>query len=240
MAESKKVALITGANKGLGLEIARQLGREGVTVVIGARDEAKGQASADTLTAEGIDAHAVKIDVTNADDVAALPAYFEKNFGALDILINNAGVMTERGGVTTPEILRSTYEANVIGPFAVTQALLPLLKASPAGRIVNHSSILGSLTVNSLPDQIATEWLAPAYNSSKAALNMLTVIQARQVADTKIKVNAAHPGWVKTDLGTDDAPMEIADGAKTAVRLALLPDDGPTGGYFHGADTLPW
>jgi short-subunit dehydrogenase len=240
MAGTKKVALITGANKGLGLEIARQLGREGVTVVIGARDIAKGQTAANTLQAEGLDAHAVKIDVTSAEDIAALPAFFATKFGGLDILINNAGVMKEREGEVNAETLRSTFEANVIGPFAVTQALLPLLKASPAGRIVNHSSILGSLTVNSAPDQISTEWLAPAYNSSKAALNMLTIIQARQLADTKIKVNAAHPGWVKTDLGTDAAPMETPDGAKTAVRLALLPEDGPSGGYFHMNDTLPW
>jgi len=240
MAGTKKVALITGANKGLGLEIARQLGREDVTVVIGARDIAKGQTAANTLQAEGLDAHAVKIDVTSAEDIAALPAFFATKFGGLDILINNAGVMKEREGEVNAETLRSTFEANVIGPFAVTQALLPLLKASPAGRIVNHSSILGSLTVNSAPDQISTEWLAPAYNSSKAALNMLTIIQARQLADTKIKVNAAHPGWVKTDLGTDAAPMETPDGAKTAVRLALLPEDGPSGGYFHMNDTLPW
>jgi len=240
MAGTKKVALITGANKGLGLEIARQLGREDVTVVIGARDIAKGQTAANTLQAEGLDAHAVKIDVTSAEDIAALPAFFATKFGGLDILINNAGVMKEREGEVNAETLRSTFEANVIGPFAVTQALLPLLKASPAGRIVNHSSILGSLTVNSAPDQISTEWLAPAYNSSKAALNMLTIIQARQLADTKIKVNAAHPGWVKTDLGTDAAPMETTDGAKTAVRLALLPEDGPSGGYFHMNDTLPW
>lgn len=240
MAGTKKVALITGANKGLGLEIARQLGREGVTVVIGARDIAKGQTAANTLQAERLDAHAVKIDVTSAEDIAALPAFFATKFGGLDILINNAGVMKEREGEVNAKTLRSTFEANVIGPFAVTQALLPLLKASPAGRIVNHSSILGSLTVNSAPDQISTEWLAPAYNSSKAALNMLTIIQARQLADTKIKVNAAHPGWVKTDLGTDAAPMETPDGAKTAVRLALLPEDGPSGGYFHMNDTLPW
>ena len=237
MAEIKKVALITGANKGLGLEIARQLGREGVTVVIGARDAAKGQAAADTLKAEGIDARAVKIDVTNADDITALPAAFPDG---LDILVNNAGVMEEMVSPADVDTLRRTYETNVFAPFAITQTLLPLLKASPAGRIVNHSSILGSLTVNSAPDQVATEWLAPAYNSSKAALNMLTVIQARHLGDTKIKVNAAHPGWVKTDLGTEAATMEIVDGAKTAVRLALLPDDGPTGGYFHGNDTLPW
>lgn len=236
---TNKVALITGANKGLGLEIARQLGQQGVTVVIGARDEAKGNAAADTLRGEGLDAYAVKLEVTDADSVAALPAYFQQKFGRLDILVNNAGVFLDQNGATADN-LRKTYETNVIAPYIVTETLLPLLKASPAGRIVNHSSILGSLTIVGTSDQISNDFLAPAYLSSKSALNMLTVIAARQLKDTKIKVNAAHPGWVKTEMGTDAAPMEITDGAKTAVRLALLPDDGPTGGFFHLNDTLPW
>jgi NAD(P)-dependent dehydrogenase (short-subunit alcohol dehydrogenase family) len=236
---TNKVALITGANKGLGLEIARQLGQQGVTVVIGARDEAKGKAAAEILRGEDIDAHAVKLEVTNADDVAALPAYFQQKFGRLDILVNNAGVMLDQSG-TTADNLRKTYEANVIAPYVVTEALLPLLKASPAGRIVNHSSILGSLTIIGTSDQISDDFLAPAYLSSKTALNMLTVIAARQLKDTKIKINSAHPGWVKTDMGTDAAPMDVTDGAKTAVRLALLLEDGPTGGFFHLSDTLPW
>ncbi len=234
---TNKVALITGANKGLGLEIARQLGQQGITVVLSARDEAKGQTAAATLKAEGLDAHNVKLEVTNANDIAALPPYFEKNFGRLDILINNAGISLDKAGQPDAEAFRQTYETNVIAPWFIAQALLPLLQEAPAGRIVNHSSILGSLTMLSTEMRDAS-W--PAYNSSKAALNMLTVQLANAVRDTRIKVNAGHPGWVKTDMGGDDAPLEIVDGAKTAVALALLPDDGPTGGYFHLGQTLPW
>jgi NAD(P)-dependent dehydrogenase (short-subunit alcohol dehydrogenase family) len=235
----KKVALVTGANKGLGLEIARQLGKQGFTVVMGAR-EAKAEPAAKALKAEGVDARSLKLDVTNAEDIAALPAYFEKNFGRLDVLINNAGVLLDGGGsgTSSPEKLRATYETNVIAPYAITQALLPLIKKSPAGRIVNHSSVLGSLEMN------ASEKLggfnAPGYNSSKAALNMLTVLAANELKGTNVKINAAHPGWVKTDMGGAGAQLEIEDGAKTAVELATLPADGPTGGYFHLGKRLPW
>jgi NAD(P)-dependent dehydrogenase (short-subunit alcohol dehydrogenase family) len=237
MAAQNKVALITGANKGIGLEIARQLGKQGITVVIGSRDSGRGEAAAQTLKTEGINAYSVKLEVTNADDIAALPVYFKAQFGRLDILVNNAGVIAEQEGVTS-EVLRQTYEANVIAPFALTQALLPLLKASPSGRIVNQSSALGSLTLNASGDLPLT-WMLPGYNSSKAALNMLTVIQAAQLKDTPIKVNIAHPGSVKTDMNTQgDLTVEV--GAQTAVTLATLPDDGPTGGYFHLGETLPW
>jgi NAD(P)-dependent dehydrogenase (short-subunit alcohol dehydrogenase family) len=237
--QKNKVALITGANKGLGFEIARQLGQQGVTVVLGARDNAKAEEAAKKLKAEGVDAHAVKLDVTKEADVAALPAFFESKFGRLDILVNNAGVMLDFGGVTR-DTFRQTYETNVIAPYFITQALLPLLKAGPAGRIVNHSSVMGSMTAIGDPNRIPPEWALPAYCSSKAALNMLTVTTARTLEGTNVKVNSAHPGWVKTDMGSDQAPMEIIDGAKTAVALALLPDDGPTGGFFHMGENLPW
>ncbi len=237
MANAQKVALITGANKGLGLEIARQLGKQNITVILGSRDAGRGEAAAQTLKSEDIDAHTVKLEVTEPDDIAALPAYLEQNFGRLDILVNNAGVLAEQEGVT-PDVLRQTYEANVIAPYALTQALLPLLKASPAGRIVNQSSALGSLTLNASGDLPVT-WMLPAYNSSKAALNMLTVIQAALLKDTPVKVNAAHPGSVKTDMNQQgDLTVEV--GAQTAVTLATLPDDGPTGGFFHLGETLPW
>jgi NAD(P)-dependent dehydrogenase (short-subunit alcohol dehydrogenase family) len=233
----QQVALITGANKGLGLEIARQLGQQGLTVVLGAR-QGKAAAPAAALRAEGLDAHEVELDVTNAQDIATLPTFFETQFGRLDVLVNNAGVQLDEGADVSPDTLRQTYEANVIGPYAITQALLPLLKQAPAGRIVNQSSILGSLTAISQGQ--GGSWATPGYTSSKAALNMLTVVLAQHLADTNIKVNAAHPGWVKTDLGGDNAPLSVAEGAKTAVRLALLPTDGPTGGYFHDSEHLPW
>ena len=237
MAATNKVALITGANKGIGLEIARQLGKQGITVVLGARDAARGQQAADTLKAEGIDAHTVKLEVTGEADIAALPAYFEQNFGRLDILVNNAGVLPDLQGVTA-QGFRDGYESNVIAPYFITQALLPLLQASPAGRIVNHSSILGSITLNGSGD-LPNDWLLPIYNSSKAALNLLTAQQAAKTKSTALKVNAAHPGSVKTDMNTQ-GELTVEEGAKTAVRLATLPEDGPTGGFFHFNDTLAW
>ncbi len=236
---TNKVALVTGANKGLGFEIARQLGQQGITVVLAARDAAKAKTAAATLADEGLDAHAVKLDVTNAADIAALPEYLQTQFGRLDILINNAGVLLDWDGIT-PETFRQTYETNVIAPYFITEALLPLLKAAPAGRIVHHSSIMGSMSFIGRPKNIPVEMITPVYCSSKAALNMLTVATARKLAGTNVKINAAHPGWVKTDMGTQRAPLEIPAGAKTAVALALLPDDGPSGGYFHMGEQLPW
>lgn len=234
---SQKVALITGANKGLGLEIARQLGQQGVAVVLGAR-QGKAEAPAAALRAQGLDARAVELDVTNAADIAALPGFLQEAFGRLDILVNNAGVQLDTGFETSPDALRQTYEANVIGPYAITQALLPLLRQAPAGRIVNQSSILGSLATIGAGQ--GGSWATPGYTSSKAALNMLTVVLAQHLAGSPIKVNAAHPGWVQTDLGGADAPLGVQEGARTAVRLALLPADGPTGGYFHEEEQLPW
>ncbi|MDX2033306.1 MAG: SDR family oxidoreductase [Blastocatellia bacterium] len=235
----RKVALITGANKGLGFEIARQLGALGITVVLGARDDAKAEAAADKLRAEGINAHPVRLDVTNPADIAALPPFFQSRFGRLDILINNAGVMLEHGDVTV-ETFRQTYETNVFAPWFVTEALLPLLKAAPAGRIVNHSSVMGSIAIVGNAAAFPLDAIKPVYCSSKAALNMLTAIMARELEGTAVKVNAAHPGWVKTDMGTDEAPLEVDEGAATAVMLALLPEDGPNGGHFHQGKPLPW
>ena len=234
---SQKVALITGANKGLGLEIARQLGQQGVAVVLGAR-QGKAEDPATELRAQGLDARAVELDVTNAADIAALPGFLQDTFGRLDILVNNAGVQLDTGFETSADSLRQTYEANVIGPYAITQALLPLLRQAPAGRIVNQSSILGSLAT--IGSGQGGSWATPGYTSSKAALNMLTVVFAQHLTDSPIKVNAAHPGWVKTDLGGAGAPLDVQEGARTAVRLALLPADGPTGGYFHDEEQLPW
>jgi NAD(P)-dependent dehydrogenase (short-subunit alcohol dehydrogenase family) len=243
---SEKIAFITGGNKGLGLETARQLGKTGVTVVLGSRDLAKGNAAAETLKAEGIHAEAICFDVTDPADYPAVYDYFEKKYGRLDILINNAGVSKEdfMGGnktsTTSAEVLHDTFDTNFFGVIQITQTLLPLLRQASAGRIVNLSSILGSLTLHADPASPIYNAKAFAYDASKAALNSFTIHLAHELKDTKIKVNSAHPGWVKTDMGTDAAPMEIPDGAKTSVRLALLPDNGPTGGYFHMNDALPW
>lgn len=242
---SKKVALISGANKGIGFETARQLGQKGITVILGARDLAKGQAAAEQLKKEGIDTRAVKFDVVNPADITAGVEKVEKEFGKLDILINNAGIMLEGIGgnnssTVSEEILRKTFDTNFFSAISVTRAFLPLLKKSEAGRIVNVSSILGSLTLHATEGSPIYEAKALAYDASKTALNAFTVHLAHELKGTKIKVNSAHPGWVKTDMGTDAAPMEITDGAKTEVELATLGPDGPTGGYFHLGEAISW
>ncbi|HMD48094.1 MAG TPA: SDR family oxidoreductase [Bryobacteraceae bacterium] len=245
MANAKKVALITGANKGLGLEMARQLGRAGVTVVLAARDPQKGEAAAANLRGEGLDAHALKLDVTDKKDHAAAAAFLNERFGRLDILINNAGIAAESFGsgkasTTSEDVIHRTFETNFFAPIALTQVLLPLLIKSDAGRIVNMSSILGSQTLHADPASPIYNAKSLSYDASKAALNSFTIHLAHELKNTKIKVNSAHPGWVKTDMGTDAAPMEIPEGGKTGVELALLGEDGPTGGFFHLGQRLPW
>lgn len=243
---TEKIAFITGGNKGLGFETARQLGKLGITIVIGARDAQKGKEAAEKLKAEGIHAEAVRFDVTRAADYQEIYQFFDKKYGRLDILINNAGVSKENflGGnqtsTTSAEVLHETFDTNFFGVIQLTQKLLPLIRKSLAGRIVNLSSILGSQTLHADPSSPIYNAKAFAYDASKAALNSFTIHLAHELKDTKIKVNSAHPGWVKTDMGTDAAPMEIPDGAKTSVALATLPDDGPTGAYIHLDQTLPW
>lgn len=244
MSDAKKVALITGANKGIGLETGRQLGKLGIAVILGARDLAKGEAAAEGLRADGVDARAVKLDVVDAGDVAAAVAMVEKEFGVLDILVNNAGMNPEAmdGTNTTTtgseKDLRATFDTNFFAVVAVTNAFLPLLRKSAAGRIVNVSSILGSLTLHAKPEGLGVMMFA--YDASKTALNAYTIHLAKALEGTKIKVNSAHPGWVKTDMGGSGAQLELADGAKTEVMLATLGEDGPSGGYFHLGKTLPW
>jgi NAD(P)-dependent dehydrogenase (short-subunit alcohol dehydrogenase family) len=248
MATEKKVAFITGGNRGIGLETARQLGKlGGIHVVIGSRDLAKGKEAAEKLRADGADVDVIRFDITKPADYKEAYNYFDKNYGKLDILINNAGIWREGapGGpnntsTVTQSVLREVFDTNFFGTIELTQVLLPLIKKAPEGRIVNLSSILGSLTLHADPNSPIYAAKVFAYNSSKAALNAFTIHLAHELRDTKIKVNSAHPGWVKTDMGTDAAPMEIPDGAKTSVQLATLAANGPTGGYFHMGETLPW
>lgn len=241
---SKRIILITGANKGIGFETARQLGREGHTVLVGARDAAKAEGAVAQLAKEGITAYPVVLEVTDAASIAAAVQHVEEKFGKLDTLINNAGVALEPWGTTTSlvslDVWRKVYETNLFGLVAVTQAFLPLVKKSDAGRIVNLSSILGSLALHSDPSAPIYHFKSPAYDSSKSAVNQYTVHLAYELRETPIKVNAAHPGWVKTELGGEGAPMEVEDGAKTSVWLATLAEDGPTGGFFHMQQSLPW
>jgi len=252
MASQGKVAFITGANKGIGLETARGLGQLGIAVIIGSRDEANGRAAADKLRAEGIEGvEAVRFDVTSPADHRAIARHLQERHGKLDILVNNAGVMLDevemagQGGFNstssvTPDALRKTFETNFFAVVALTQTLLPLIRKSPAGRIVNLSSILGSLTLHSDPNSPIYTMKGFAYDASKTALNTFTVHLAHELKGTPIKVNSAHPGWVKTDMGGSAAPMEVSEGGKTSVLLATLPDDGPTGGFSHLGEPLPW
>jgi NAD(P)-dependent dehydrogenase (short-subunit alcohol dehydrogenase family) len=245
MSEAKKVALITGANRGLGLDTARKLGQQGITVLVAARDLGKSEATAATLKKEGIDARAIKLDVNDSADYAAAAKSIEKDFGVLDILVNNAGVFLDDRGpnetsTTSEDVLRKTFDTNFFAVVGLTQTLLPLLRKSTAGRIVNLSSILGSLTLHATKGSYVYDAKTFAYNTSKAALNSFTIHLAHELANTKIKVNSAHPGWVKTEMGGEGAMLEIEDGVKTSVQLATLPEDGPTGGYFHMGESLPW
>jgi NAD(P)-dependent dehydrogenase (short-subunit alcohol dehydrogenase family) len=246
---SEKIALITGANRGIGLETARQLGKAGVRVLLGARTADSGLKAIETLAADGIEAELLALEVADAASREAAAKWIEQRHGRLDILVNNAGVAS--GAFAGPaqidlaasipdHELRRIFETNFFSLVAVTQAMLPLLKKSEAGRIVNLASILGSLTLHSTPGSPIYDSKTFAYDASKTTVNAFTIHLAYELRDTKIKVNSAHPGWVKTDMGGATAPMDVTEGAKTSVALALLGDDGPTGGFFHLGQTLPW
>lgn len=245
MSAVAKVALITGANRGIGLETARQLGRRGITVLLGARSLATGEAAAATLKKDGIDARAVKLDVDASADHIAVATLIEKDFGHLDVLVNNAAVLLDhRQGnetsTTSTEVLRRTFDTNFFGVVALTQTLLPLIRKSEAGRIVNLSSILASNTLHATKGSPIYDAKHLAYDASKTALNSFTIHLAHELRNTKIKVNSADPGWVKTEMGGEGAQLELEEGGKTSVELATLPDDGPTGGYFHLGKSHPW
>jgi NAD(P)-dependent dehydrogenase (short-subunit alcohol dehydrogenase family) len=238
-----EVVLITGANKGIGFEIARQLGKRGMMIIVAARNPQRGEQAVARLKDEGVDARAVVLDVTDQKTIDAATRVVEREFGRLDVLVNNAGIQIEAGlkpSEVPPDVLRHTYETNVFGPVAVTQALLPLLKKSRAGRIVNLSTGLGSLTQNNDPSYPFFAVKHLAYNSSKTALNAVTVQFAHELKDTPIKVNAADPGYTATDFNNHKGTRTVEQGAAIAVRLATLGPDGPTGGFFNDAGPLPW
>ena len=235
------ISLVTGANKGIGLETAKQLAALGHHVILAARDPAKAAEAARTL---GGSVEPLALDVTDDASIAAAVAAVQQKHGRLDVLVNNAGVLLDAGDRKPSEqtlaTWRQTFDTNVFGLVAVTQAFLPLLKQSAGARIVNLSSILGSNTLHQQKDSGIYDYKVPAYNVSKSAVNAWTVHLAYELKDTPHKVNAAHPGHVQTDMGGASAPMAIPDGAKTSVQLATLPADGPNGGYFHLGETLPW
>jgi len=241
-----KIALVTGANKGIGFEIARGLAERGFTVLIGARKADAGAAAAAELQGQGqgqgLGAEALALDVTDAASIQAAAAEIESRWGRLDVLVNNAGISLGKGSLpseTDLDTMRAVYETNVFGVIAVIQAMLPLLRKSDAGRIVNMSTGLASLTLTRGPDAPMAFSRLLAYNSSKTALNAVTVQFANELAGTPIKVNAANPGLCATDLsgGSGRPPSE---GAAVAIGLALLDADGPSGGHFGDAGPVPW
>lgn len=242
----QRIALITGGNRGIGFETAKKLAEQGIKVVIGVRDQHKGEQAVTALKALGAEADYVIYDTSMPDAAQTVANTLESRYGKLDILINNAGILKEdligqNNSLTVDQdTLKTTFEANFFAVIALTQALLPLLQRSPAGRVVNLTSILGSQTLHSTPNSPIEVAKGLAYNASKSALNMFTIHLAHALKDTSIKVNSAHPGWVKTELGGPHAPMEISDSWKTSVRLATLDEQGPNGGYFHEDQTLPW
>ena len=245
MTTTQKIAFITGGNRGIGLQTAHDLGKQGVTIVLGARNPGSAEAAVVELRQAGITAEAIEYDSAKAGTHRAVFNHLEKKYGHLDILVNNAGTLDEPlGGNTSKDLpiakLRETFETNFFGVVGLTQTLLPLLEKAPAGRIVNVSSILGSLGLHSAKDSPIAGSKAFAYNASKTALNAFTVHLADALKDTAIKVNSAHPGWVKTELGGPAATDALEGSGQTSAFLATLPEDGPTAGFFHKEERLPW
>jgi len=246
----EKIAFITGGNRGIGLQTAQDLGSlPAIKVIIGARNLKQGEEAVKKLHASGVDADVIEFDVVNPEHHLAAYEYFNTRYGRLDILVNNAGVAAGSFPAAGPEhsagevpmtTLRRVFETNFFAQVAVTQALLPLIRTSPAGRIVNLASILASLAYHADPKSPIYHAKSFAYDASKSALNAFTIHLAYELRKTKIKVNSAHPGWVKTEMGGAEAPMELSDGSKTSVALATLGDDGPSGGFFHMGQPLPW
>lgn len=234
-----RTALVSGANRGIGFEIVRQLARLGVMAAIGARDADEGQKAAQSLQSEGLDVPVVALDVNSDESAAAAVAEVKRLFGRLDVLVNNAAVLIdEPGGFKAslfdlkPDTLRRTMETNLLGPIRLTQAAVPLMRAQDYGRIVNVSSGAGQLA------EMGGGY--PAYRMSKTALNALTRITAAELGAGNVKANAMCPGWVRTDMGGPEAARTVEEGADTAVWLATLPDDGPTGGFFRDRKPMAW
>jgi NAD(P)-dependent dehydrogenase (short-subunit alcohol dehydrogenase family) len=231
-----RIALVTGANKGIGFEIARQLSRKGLQVILTSRDAKKGLRAQKALAKDGLEVVHRQLDVTRRTSVAALAKYLEGEHGRLDVLVNNAGILLGKYETSVLEekesLFRETLETNFYGALRVSQALVPLMQKRRYGRVVNLSSGLGQL--DDMGDGVS------AYRVSKTALNALTRMLAAATADDNILVNSMCPGWVRTDMGGPAAARSVEKGAETAVWLAMLPDKGPTGGFFRDKKPIPW
>jgi NAD(P)-dependent dehydrogenase (short-subunit alcohol dehydrogenase family) len=240
---TQKIALVTGATRGIGFETVRQLAQKNVHVLLAGRDRAKATEATLKLQAEGLSVEAIALDVNDANGIEAAAKEVADKHGRLDILVNNAGVLLDdpakKPSEQTLATWRKTFDTNLFAVIAVTQAFLPLLHKSAGGRIVNVSSILGSITLHSDPSSGIYNYKVPAYDGSKSAVNAWTVHLAYELRDTPIKVNSIHPGSVKTDMNSY-GDIEVADGAKSSVELALIGADGPTGSFTHLGKTLPW
>lgn len=244
---TQKIAVITGANRGIGFETARQLGAQGIKVLIGARSKEKGLEAESKLKNEGLDVEYINLDVNDLKTHESAAKYIEATYGKLDILVNNAGIFLNEfdNGAPVPasktpiDTLRKTFDTNFFNTVALTQSFLPLVKRSDAGRIVFLSSGLGSLGLHSNPNSPIYNFKVPAYNISKTALNGYAVHLAYELKDTPIKVNAAHPGSVVTDMNAN-GEIPVEEGAKTSVELATLPADGYSGRFIHLGNELPW
>jgi NAD(P)-dependent dehydrogenase (short-subunit alcohol dehydrogenase family) len=234
MTKVQQIAIVTGANRGIGLEVVRQLARKGMTVILGSRDLEKGTAAAAKLVDEGLQALPRQLDVADSDSITQLATQVEQEFGRLDVLVNNAGILYDTWQQASTANLDTVQEAiatNTLGPWRMCKAFVPLLRRSQQGRIVNVSSEAGSLT--------SMGGSTPAYSVSKAALNAFTRTLAAELKDSGILVNSICPGWVATDMGgTGGRPVE--DGAASVVWAVTLPADGPTGGFFRDGKPLPW
>jgi NAD(P)-dependent dehydrogenase (short-subunit alcohol dehydrogenase family) len=246
MVDGRDVALVTGANKGIGRQTAEELARRGLVVLLGSRDQRRGDAAAAELAGRGVEVRPVALDVTDPEEVHAAADLVRDEYGRLDVLINNAGIVDDAPIVeTTAAGARAVFEVNVLGPIAMIHAMLPLLRASRAPRIVNVSSTTASLGLTSAGTDFGGDAARRlAYASSKAALNMLTVQYARAFARDSslrhVKINAATPGFTATDLNRHRGTRSLAEGARVVVQLALLPEDGPSGGFFNDQGPVPW
>ncbi|MBZ5758105.1 MULTISPECIES: SDR family oxidoreductase [Rhizobium] len=243
MADTSRIALVTGANKGIGLEIARQLAQAGVTVIIGARDPDRASSAVSGLLEAGLSVRSVTLDLNDHAGIAAAAETIRAEYGRLDILVNNAGIVDAEDGPPTSgsaEAARRTMDTNFVGTLAVTQAMLPLLRLSSAARIVNLSSSLGSLALNGDPASPYYSARLIGYNASKAALNMLTVQLAEELRDTPHVINSVSPGFVKTDLTGGNGFMTPQEGAKLPVKYALLGGDAVSGRFVEASGETPW